>query len=94
MENSDVGEVRENIGSLKAIAEAHQQSIDRLFQVIESKDAKDERKFEEIKSVLDELKDQFKAYKVVAKTIKFILSLVVLTITLKFGDIPSLWRNL
>lgn len=91
--HDQLGELREDIGYLKSTVESHNKDIQKLFEAITYKDQKDEEKLERVIATLDDMKDQFKAYKVVAKTIKFIGTLVLLVITFKFGDIPTLFKG-
>lgn len=48
---------------------------------------------EEMKETLYEIKRELSVYQTVIKTLRLVAGVVVLIATLKFGDIPSLWRG-
>jgi hypothetical protein len=77
-QNSDL-ELGKVIGLLEAVR-------DEVHAVKGQQQALDKR--------LDEIESKLKSVTVVARVVRWVGAIIFAALTLKFGDIPNIWRNL
>lgn len=84
---------KEDLGYLKATVDQNSKQIETLLKMFEEHIRHDELKTDVIMKQIDAIRDELDMYKLVARILKLVGASVVLILTLKFGDIGSLWRG-
>lgn len=93
MSELDTHQLLEDIGHMKAGIEHNNQEIARLAELLRNHAEKEMEEVGELNKNIAELRAELTSYKTVIKTLKIVGGVIVLIVTLKFGDIPSLFKG-
>jgi hypothetical protein len=83
----------QEIGYLRALAEQSAKADAELKDELRALRVDHREANKETKQAIEDLRDELGVYKVTIRTLKAVAGVVVLVITLQFGDIQNLWEN-